>query len=314
MATIRPLELGEQSLVAHCLRRYPPEISELTFTNLFVWRSSRPIWLAEVEDSMVFIADSHGSDAATKVILGPPLGEAPPLAFARALGIELEGFVRIPEDTATSLRDAGLNVMPDRDNSDYVYRVADLADLEGRHYHKKRNLIKQCLAAHRCEYEPITAQLVSECLELQDRWCQARNCGKDPGLCKEYVAIRDAFIHYQDLQFLGGTIRIDGELQAYALGEALTPDTAVCHFEKAMPGIQGLGQLINQWFAKHALGGFEFVNREQDLGIPGLRQAKESYHPHHMVHKFTATLKGPTSTMPLLENPHECAKHMQGQQ
>jgi hypothetical protein len=149
---------------------------------------------------------------------------------------------------------------------------------------------------------------------MQDRWCQARKCGKNPGLCKEYVAIRDAFVHYQDLQFLGGVIRINGEIQAYALGEELNPDTAVCHFEKAMPDVQGLGQLINQWFAKYALGGFQFVNREQDLGIPGLRQAKESYHPHHMVHKFTATLKASASTMPSLENPHECAKHMQGQE
>jgi hypothetical protein len=310
MDTIRPLELSDQSLVVQYLRRYPPEISELTFTNLFVWRTSRPIWLAQMDNSMVFITNAHSSDTAVKVILGPPLGNASPLAFAQCVGIELEGFVRIPEDTANALRETGLNVMADRDNSDYVYRVADLAHLEGRHYHKKRNLIKQCLSAQRCEYEAITPRLISECLDMQDRWCQARKCGKNPGLCKEYVAIRDAFTHYQDLQFLGGAIRINGKIQAYALGEELNPNTAVCHFEKAMPDIQGLGQLINQWFAKHAVGGFEFVNREQDLGIPGLRQAKESYHPHHMVHKFTATLKAPTSTTPLLENPHECAKHM----
>jgi len=292
MATIRLLELGDRPLVAQYLRHFPPKISELTFTNLFVWRSSRPIWLAEVEDSLVFFANSHGDNPAAKVILGPPLGEASPLAVAQALGVELEGFVRIPEDTAKSLHDAGLDVTPDRDNSDYVYRVADLAGLKGRRYHKKRNLIKQCLSAHSCAYEPITPQLASECLDMQDRWCQARECGKNPDLCNEYVAIREAFIHYQNLYLLGGSIRIDGKLQAYALGEALNPDTAVWHFEKAMPGIPGLGQLINQWFAKHALSGFELVNREQDLGIPGLRQAKESYHPHHMVNKFSASLKG----------------------
>jgi hypothetical protein len=148
---IRPLELTDRSLVTSYLRRYPPEISELTFTNLFVWRGSRPIWLAEVKDSVVFITDSHADAPTTKVILGPPLGEASPLAVAQALDMEFQGFVRVAEETATTLERAGLNVVADRDNSDYVYTVADLASLEGRRYHKKRNLIKQCLTAYKCK-------------------------------------------------------------------------------------------------------------------------------------------------------------------
>jgi hypothetical protein len=309
MPTIRPLELSDRSLVTSYLRRYPPEISELTFTNLFVWRSSRPIWLSELGDSIVFAADVHGNDSTTKAILGPPIGRTSPLTVSEALGIELGGFVRIPEETANTLRSAGLNVVADRNNWDYVYSVSDLGGLKGRRYHKKRNLIKQCLAAYNCEYEPITPEHITACLDMQDRWCQARDCGKDPGLCNEYVAISETFTNYEALRLIGGSIRIDGKIQAYALGEELTPGTAVCHFEKAMPGIRGLSQLINQWFSMHTLTGFEFVNREQDLGIPGLRQAKESYYPHHMVHKFNASLKPADSTMPSVMNPHECPKH-----
>jgi len=309
MSTIRLLELSDRSLVTSYLRRYPPEISELTFTNLFVWRSSRPIWLSEIGDSIVFTVDLHGNGSTTKTILGPPIGEASPLTVPEALDIELGGFVRIPEETANTLSNAGLNVETDRNNWDYVYGVSDLSGLKGRRYHKKRNLIKQCLAAYNCEYEPITLEHITACLDMQDRWCQARDCGKDPGLCNEYVAIRETFAHYEPLRLVGGSIRIDGKIQAYALGEELNPGTAVCHFEKAMPGIQGLSQLINQWFSMHTLAGFEFVNREQDLGIPGLRQAKESYHPHHMVHKFNASLKSGDSVMPSVMSPHECAKH-----
>ena len=309
MVTIRPLELSDHSLVTRYLRRYPPEISELTFTNLFVWGSSRPIWLADVEDSVVFIADADVEDSSTKVILGPPLGATSPLSVADALGIELGGFVRIPEEMANTLRNEGLNIESDRNNWDYVYSVPDLAGLKGRHYHKKRNLIKQCLAVYRCEYEPLTPQLVSECLDMQDRWCEVRECGKNPGLCNEYVAIRQIFANFEALRPIGGAIRINGKIQAYSLGEQLNPDTAVIHFEKAMPGMQGLSQLINQWFTIHALNDFQFVNREQDLGISGLRQAKESYHPHHMVEKFVAGLKAGDSMMPSLMNPHECGKH-----
>jgi hypothetical protein len=200
-------------------------------------------------------------------------------------------------------------VAPDRDNADYVYRVKELAELAGRRFHKKRNLIKQCLAAYRCEYEPMTPELLGECSSMQDRWCKERQCGHDPGLCKEYVAINEMFRLFEELQLMGGAIRVDGEIQAYAVGEELRQGTAVCHFEKAMPGFRGLGQLINQWFARYTLKGFEFENREQDLGIPGLRQAKESYYPHHMVEKFSAWFSAyrPLAALPI--EPRECERH-----
>jgi hypothetical protein len=309
MTTIRPLELGDRELITSYLQRYPPEVSELSFTNLFVWRNSRPVWIAATENSIALIANAEADDPTARVILGPPLSEASPLAVLEALDIALEGFVRIPEETADALRKAGLHVEADRDNWDYVYGIDDLAGLRGRRYHKKRNLIKQCLAVYRCVYEPVTSERIAECLDMQDRWCEVRECGKDPGLCNEYVAIRETFAQYEALCLIGGLIRVNGEVQAYALGEALNPGTAVCHFEKAMPGMRGLSQLINQWFAMHTLSGFRFVNREQDLGIPGLRQAKESYYPHHMVRKFNASSKGADAIIPSLMNPHECAKH-----
>jgi hypothetical protein len=94
------------------------------------------------------------------------------------------------------------------------------------------------------------------------------------------------------LNLTGGTIRIEGKIEAFTVGEALNPSTAVCHFEKAMPQFQGLAQVINQWFAKNNLGDFAYVNREQDLGIPGLRKAKESYFPDHLVEKVRIVLLG----------------------
>jgi len=309
MLEMRPLELSDRPMVEDYLRRHPPEISELTFTNLFVWRHSRPIFLAEVEDSITFVTAAGENGESERFILGHPVGEALPLRVANALGLDVAGFIRIPEDRAGTLRNSSLLITPDRDNWDYVYRVADLAELAGRHYHKKRNLIKQCLSAYTCEYEPMTGEILGEYLDMQDRWCEARQCKLDRGLCREYVAIRNMFDNVAELELVGGAIRADGVIQAYAVGEELRPATAVCHFEKAMPGFRGLGQLITQWFAKYALKGFEFENREQDLGIPGLRQAKESYYPHHMVEKFSAWFSAARATMPLPVDPHECARH-----
>jgi hypothetical protein len=256
MSDIRPLTLADRSLVSEYLRTYSPEISEQTFTNLFIWQPSRPILFAEIDKSLVFLVNA--AQAKGKYILfGPPAGKILIPEVFSFLDEDIIGAVRIPDTAAENLPVADFVVTPDRDNADYVYRVMDLAELGGRHYAKKRNHIKQCLSNHACEYVPITAELIAECETMQENWCNTRDCGRNPGLCNE----------------------------ANAIAEELSPGTAVWHFEKAMADIPGLGQLINHWFSKYGLSDFDYVNREQDLGIPGMRQAKESYHPHHMVPK-----------------------------
>jgi len=278
VGTIRPLQLNDRSLVTACLQRHPPKVSELTFTNLFVWRKSRPISIGQINGSLVFLAEVQAGTSNGMVVFGPPVGEPLSLSAIHSLGKDLKGFVRIPEQTASLLKKEGLRIIADQDSADYVYRVDDLARLKGRRFHKKRNLIKQCLDNYDCRYEELTPALIPECIAMLDRWCEMRQCGLNPGLCNEYNAIREVFAHYESFHLLGGVVRVNGVIQAYAIGEELSPGTAVCHFEKALPGIQGLGQLINQLFALYSLRSFDFVNREQDLGIPGLRQAKQSYY------------------------------------
>ena len=283
MSDMRPLIIQDQELVADYFQRYPAEISEHTFTNLFVWQNSRPISLLQTADSLLFLADAD--PPGRYLVFGPPLGDLSLAGAIDFLGEKFAGAIRLPEEFSTSAREPE-KLMEDRDNSDYVYRVADLAELAGRRYAKKRNQIKKCLQAGHCEYEPISSANIEECAAMQEKWCRVRNCEHDPGLCGEFIAISETFAHFARFNLLGGAIRVDGVIQAYAIGEWLRPGTAVWHFEKAMPEIPGLGQLINQWFAGYGLSGFEFVNREQDLGIPGLRQAKKSYYPHHLVKKY----------------------------
>ncbi|MBW2506095.1 MAG: DUF2156 domain-containing protein [Deltaproteobacteria bacterium] len=284
MPSVHPLTLADRSLVSEYLRRHPPVISEHTFTNLFIWQPSRPVFFSEVDDCLVFLVKAARQED-KYILFGPPVGQAKIHDVLPAFSGRVIGAVRIPDQAANDLTDAGYVVDPDRDNADYVYRVKDLADLEGRRFAKKRNHIKQCLNNHSCEYLPLTSALVAECESMQENWCRKRDCGRNPGLCNEANAIAEAFAHFDEFGLLGGAIRVDNTIQAYAMAEELSPGTAVWHFEKAMNHIQGLSQLINQWFSKYGLTGFDYVNREQDLGIPGMRQAKESYFPHHMVFK-----------------------------
>ena len=282
-----PIEMETQPLVADYLTCFPPDVSELTFTNLFAWRRSRPVWLVQYDGVLVFVCQPH-TGAAGRYILGPPAGGSPDPYDLRSAIPNLQGYIRITGETAAPLAEAGLLVAPDDDNSDYVYRTADLADLSGERYHGKRNLIKQCLEANRCQAVELMPRWIPDCIATLDQWCVARQDDLTPDLSAEYRAIREMFDHYDRLPLTGRVVLVNGCVQAYAVGEALSPNTAVCHFEKAAPGVKGLGQLINQAFAASLLGRFEYINREQDLGVPGLRQAKESYHPHHRVRKFTA--------------------------
>lgn len=287
-----PLSIDDRTLFHSYLEKYPPVISELTFTNLFVWRNYRPVWWLELCDSLVIIVASFHGKSRGRYILGPPVGPAQLTDILHLLEGTIQGVIRLPDNSIQGLQSTGKPVSFDRDNSDYVYRVSDLAALRGRHFSKKRNHIKQCLAHNACEYEEITPGIIPDCLSMQDTWCHERQCDENISLCNENIAIQELYENYEKLDLLGGVVRVNGQIMAYAIGEKLNENTAVWHFEKAMPTVPGLGQLINQWFSKYSLQAFEYVNREQDLGISGLRQAKESYYPHHMVDKYNFYFAG----------------------
>ena len=287
---MRPLTLADKNLVTGFIERFPTPISEYTFTNLFIWQPSRPVWITEMDNSLLFLVQAADQNTNKYLLFGPPLGDISLQQIVSELEGKLAGAIRIPENKAMAMQKADFKVFEDHDNADYVYNVADLAELAGRRYAKKRNKIKQCLNSYACEYAPLTPELIAECESMQHNWCEARDCGRNPGLCNEANAIAEVFAHFEEFGLLGGAIRIRGVIQAFAIAEELHPGTAVWHFEKAMGDIPGLGQLINQWFAKYGLSGFKYVNREQDLGIPGLRQAKRSYFPDHMVAKYSVAI------------------------
>jgi uncharacterized protein len=287
MLEFKALTIEDKPRVDAAFEANPPEVSELTFTNLFCWLAKRRVSVAqdggalallcEEDDRRFFLPPACMCDAAGAV------GRM--FEYARAQGFAPE-VERVPEEMATELGKAGFRVAEDRDNFDYVYAVEDLALLEGGNHDGKRNSIKQALAKYACEYRRITAANVADCLALETTWCNLRQCDADPGLAAEQRAIGACFANWERFGLIGGAITVEGRIEAFAIAEQLNPVTAVVHFEKANPELRGLYQLINQWFCKNELLEYKFVNREQDLGIAGLRQAKESYHPHHMVRKF----------------------------
>lgn len=270
-----------------------PQISELTFTNLFVWNGSEPVQLSRLDET-VLLQRRRLRDG--KTCLLSPLGKQPLTSVVKTLRTRSLGNYQLPPLYGLTLEESqqlsieGTKVEPDRDDWDYVYLTNDLAELPGDKYHAKRNFITRCLSKHMCRYVSIGPSEINECLQLQTQWCSLRNCNLVPGLEAENTAIKTAFDNYEYLGIIGGAVYVDDKLEAFTLAEPLNENTAVIHFEKANPEIEGLYQVVNQWFCQKELRNYRFVNREQDLGLPGLRKAKESYYPHHMVEKHVAQI------------------------
>lgn len=289
----KPLELADREQLHPLLWHFQPEVSELTFTNLFIWRHYFGWEWACAGDWLYLVATNR------RFAL-PPIGPAPRAEAARWLLRYLHderGFTPRLErvDAALVAEMTGapdLVIEPTRNHFDYVYRTEALATLAGRKYSAKRNQLNRLQREYpSARYLPLTPSLTASCQELAGRWCELRRCDEDGSLLGEWVAVQEALTHFEPLQLQGGVLELAGQLVAFALGEPLNTQTAVIHIEKADPTITGLYVLINQQFAAQAWAAFPFINREQDLGDEGLRQAKLSYHPERLVEKFRLTLK-----------------------
>lgn len=185
------------------------------------------------------------------------------------------------------------NYTEERDLFDYVYDGESMRELKGRKNVKKRNHINYFLKEYegRFEYRLLDEKDFDACLELVKEWTSNKeeNGQVDEEMEEELIGIKKLFKNYsilKDKLKIAG-IFIDGKLEAFTMGEYINPDMALIHIEKANPNIRGLYPFINQQFLVHEFSDAEFVNREEDLGIEGLRKAKLSYHPVRFVEKYT---------------------------
>jgi hypothetical protein len=288
----RELRLEDKSRLDDAFKRYDPQISEYTFTNLFVWRETFHVLLSHLENAILV---KRWNPASNQFFLLPPIGTNSVVSLVKEMLLmtgerDFPPLYGVDRLQAESLKSEDFNIREMRDNWDYLYAVQDLSDLPGSKYYAKRKNIKNCLATYNPTYKPITEEIVNQCLQLQTKWCDLRSCDTIPGLEAEHRAIKETFLHFSDWTVFGGAVLVDGAVEAFTLGEWLNKDAAVIHFEKANPNIPGLYQVINQWFCTQTLQDFQYVNREQDLGVPGLRRAKLSYHPTTFIEKYVATL------------------------
>lgn len=290
----REIDIAHKEIFDRVLHQEPSETSELNFTNLFIWRHrNHPVWL-EWKGCLMIVLRPSGNTPFGLPPMGPGnKGEALEVLFAELGKLSPEPRVcRVGEAFVNRYVDRErYDAFFDRDNSDYVYMTADLIELSGRKYHRKKNHLNRFLKSYPFEYRHMDIELVECFLDMQEKWCEIKECVNNPELLSEDYAVYEALTHFEALDYHGAAIEIGSRIEAFSLGEILNPHTAVIHIEKANPDIPGLYVAMNQLFCRNAWSEIEYVNREQDLGIAGLRKAKESYFPHHMVNKYTIVPK-----------------------
>ena len=290
MNEFKQIKLSDRDDFEEFLSKDPPVISELTFTNLFMWRHCyHTLW--QTWNNCLLIIMRPGDQPLFGL---PPVGHGNKIEALNFLMDYLREaspdarICRVSEDFIEKHLDKDrYTIVEDRDNSDYVYLAQELAELSGNKFHKKKNHLNKFLKNYQFEYRRLDDELVERVLQMQEQWCELKDCLTNPNLVAEDRAVYEALTNYDSLGITGGAILIGSKVEAFTLGERLNSDTAVIHIEKANPEIPGLYTAINRFFCEDALLEFTYVNREQDLGVEGLRKAKQSYQPHHMVKKFT---------------------------
>jgi len=291
----KEIDINDKTVFDHylSLRRY--QNSEFTFTNMFIWRHAFNLRFSIVDDCLC-VTGRYGQNYH---FFFPPLGGEDSnidSAIYRMIEhfrnqdypITMKGITDTTRSVLEQVVPGLFRYERDPNNDDYVYRSCDLIHLEGKKYHQKRNHINKFIKSYKYNYESIDDSNIDECIQAEMEWMERRE--PTNGLEYEKIAVVEALRNFHDLKIKGGAIRIDGKIQAFSLGELLNPEMAVIHIEKANTLYHGCYAMINQQFAQHCWNNIPYINREEDMGIPGLRKAKRSYHPVKMVEKYTAYL------------------------
>ena len=296
MIDFQPLTLEDRARFEKYLLDGTERGCEFSFANLYLWGRQRA---AEVDGHLVLF-----SQFSRRSVYPYPVGTGDKTAVLEALmadarergipcritGLNQENMALIEETFPGQFR-----FHCDRDSYDYVYDIHDLADLKGRKYQKKRNHFNRFRDAYPYyTTEPLTDRNLEEVQALTDRW-YAKKLQEDPqgDYHMERAALSKALKHYVALGMEGLVLRDRADVLAFTLGSPLSPDTFDIHFEKALPDSEGAYPVINCEFARYLREKYpnvRFLNREDDLGIEGLRKAKLSYYPHHLVEKCWACL------------------------
>ena len=270
---------------------------ELTAANNILWSEFYDTGFVIVDDMLSYCKIEDGKPVAFTF----PIGEHNPRKAFDSLckeliesGLEPTFYLVHPEmfEQIEEWYPEKYKIEYGRDDADYLYEYKTLSELKGKKLHGKRNHINRFEENFSdYKFEEIDDSNYEECIEMAYNWERENNIDGEADKLYERNIIEKALKNRESLGLVGGLIRVDDRVIAFTLGEPINDSCFVVHFEKAYSDIQGAYPMINREFVRRKLKGYKYINREEDLGIPGLRHAKTSYQPIRLVEKGTVTLK-----------------------
>lgn len=283
-------EIEDRELIHSYFKRYPSRSCEKTFVNSYLWSRHYRVTFAVIENALVFRSENQG--IAFTYPVGEPEDVKRALEYLKAYTAKREiplVLYNVTEPQFAQLEEwypERFGIEYNRDIADYVYESEKLATLSGKKLHAKRNHINKFKATfEHWKYERITKENVEECFQMALKWRNENECDENHDKNTEMCVTLNSLRLLDELELVGGLLRIDGEVVAFTIGEPISDDTFVVHIEKAYADIQGAYPMINQQFVEHECMNYKYINREEDTGAEGLRKAKLSYRPVFLIEK-----------------------------
>ena len=293
MLELRDIDISDKNHINRCLAMSDFMGCEYTFANNMAWKRLANSKIAFYKD--FYIVCSRTAENTPYFVMPSGSGNYTELfselkKYSDYMGVPLTvtGVTEKSLLLFNELFPDSFTVEYDRDGSDYIYLARDLINLEGKKYHSKRNHMTH-FRSYDYEFSMMTEKDFDDCISFctEDYNKKYQNYSS----VAEQYAINTYFSYFEELELSGGVIRINGKVTALTIGERLNSDTFCVHIEKADRSFDGIYTAINNLFVSSACENYRYVNREEDLGIEGLRKSKLSYHPVFLLNKYIIKYK-----------------------
>ena len=291
------------------LNGFDYKTSGLSFTSLFMWRDINLFCWEKIGDYLCIAGVDNLDLSDDDPFMFPPLTSTGTYEYdslrytimEAKKKFEAQGKPFVLKLVPFHMLEIFIKTLPgglcfeaDRPNFDYVYDTKDLIELRGRAYHSKKNHLNYFHAHYDYEYREMTPDDAEDAMKFIHKFNERKN-PENPVerelLRFEAIAMEKVFENLENVGYLSGVILIGGKIEAISVGGRLGTGTVTVHIEKANIEYRGLYQAINNEFCRHMASNIKRINREEDMGIPGLRKAKLSYNPVKFIEKYTIYLK-----------------------
>lgn len=295
MLEFKALTLEDKELIDSYLKRHKFLTSEYSFLSLFIWRKVLNTEYCIFKDALIIKKHSKEFGSFFMQPIGyktEDLKEIVETLIEYKLANKMEYlFSNVEAPFLEELKKIDNNkfqIGVEENNFDYIYESQNLANLTGRKYAGKRNHITRFVNNYDYRVEDICEANIPGCIKAAKEWCLANNC--EGFISYETESIITILENWYELGFYGIAVYVDDKISAFTIGEIANEDMAIIHVEKAFSEIHGLYPFINKTFVERYFKHIKYINREDDMGLEGLRKAKQSYYPYKLEYKQTVNL------------------------